>query len=160
MKYPKMRLNAVRLGSVFQGRTLMKNTGLIKIGKFKTAIIEIKTLPKGYNISYGKTYTTKRETKVAVIPVGYMDGLNQGNKRDNFKFSNNIIAVLMEIKKLFKDNRLEAKINGKNYKIIGRLGMYHTIIDITDSEDIKIDDIVSLDITPLQTNDEIRREYI
>lgn len=160
MKYPKMRLNAVRLGSVFQGRTLMKNTGLIKIGKFKTSIIEIKTLPEGYNISYGKTYKTKKETKVAVIPVGYMDGLNQGNKRDNFKFSNNIIAILMEIKKLFKDNRLEAKINGKTYKIIGRLGMYHAIIDITDSEDIKIDDIVSLDITPLQTNDEIRREYI
>ena len=160
MKYPEMRLNAVRLGSVFQGRTLMKNTGLIKIGKFKTSIIEIKTLPEGYNISYGKTYKTKKETKVAVIPVGYMDGLNLGNKRDNFKFSNNVIAVLMEIKKLFKDNRLEAKINGKSYKIIGRLGMYHAIIDITDSEDVKINDTVSLDITPLQTNDEIRREYI
>ena len=160
MKYPKMRLNAVRLGSVFQGRTLMKNTGLIKIGKFKTSIIEIKSLPAGYNISYGKTYKTKRETKVAVIPVGYKDGLNQANKRDNFKFSNNIIAVLMEIKKIFKDNRLEAKINGKTYKIIGRLGMYHSIIDITGSENIKINDIVNLDITPLQTNDEIRREYV
>lgn len=160
LKYPKMRLNAVRLGSVFQGRTLMKNTGLIKIGKFKTSIVEIKTLPQGYNISYGKTYKTKNETKVAVIPVGYMDGLNQGNKRDNFKFSNNIIAVLMEIKKIFKDNRFDAKINGKNYKIIGRLGMYHAIIDITGAEDIKVDDIVSLDITPLQTNDEIRREYV
>ena len=66
----------------------------------------------------------------------------------------------MEIKKLFKDNRLEAKINGKNYKIIGRLGMYHSIIDVTDSEDIKLGDLVTLDITPLQTNDEIRREYI
>lgn len=160
MKYPEMRLNAVRLGSVFQGRTLMKNTGLIKIGKFKTSIIEIKTVPKGYNISYGNTYKTKKESKIAIIPVGYMDGLNQGNKRDNFKFSNNIIAILMEVKKIFKDNRLNAKINGKNYKIIGRLGMYHSIIDITNSEDVKIGDIVSLEITPLQTNDEIRREYI
>ena len=89
-----------------------------------------------------------------------MDGFNKEVKRDNFKFSNNIIAVLMEVKKLFKDNRLEAKINGKNYKIIGRLGMYHSIIDITDSEDIKIGDTVILNMTPLQTNDEIRREYI
>lgn len=160
MKYKNMRLNAVRLGSVFQGRTLMKNTGLIKIGKFKTAITEIKVVPKGYNISYGNTYKTKRETKLATIPVGYMDGLNKEVKRDNFKFSNNIIAVLMEIKKIFKDNRLEVKINGKSYKIIGRLGMYHSIIDITDSDDIKIGDTVTLDITPLQTNDEIRREYI
>ena len=160
MKYPNMRLNAVRLGSVFQGRTLMKNTGLIKIGKFKTSITEIKTVPKGYNISYGNTYKTKRESKLAVIPVGYMDGFNKVVKRDNFKFSNNIIAILMEIKKLFKDNRLEATINGKKYKIVGRLGMYHSIIDITDSENIRIGDIVTLDMTPLQTNDEIRREYI
>lgn len=160
MKYKNMRLNAVRLGSVFQGRTLMKNTGLIKIGKFKTSVVEIKTVPKGYNISYGNTYKTKKESKLAIIPVGYMDGFNKEAKRDNFKFSNNIIAVLMEVKKLFKDNRLEAKINGKTYKIIGRLGMYHSIIDITDSEDIKIGDTVILNMTPLQTNDEIRREYI
>ena len=160
IKYPNMRLNSVRLGSIFQGRTLTKNTGLIKIGKFKTDITEIKVVPKGYNISYGNTYKTKKETKLATIPVGYMDGFNKGPKRDNFKLSNNIISVLMEIKKVFKDNRLEAKINGKNYKVIGRLGMYHSIIDITDSEDIKTGDIVTLDITPLQTNDEIRREYI
>ena len=160
MKYPKMRLNAVRLGSVFQGRTLMKNTGLIKIGRFKTQITEIKVVPKGYNISYGNTYKTKKETKLAIIPVGYMDGFNKSVKRDNFKFSNNIIAILMEIKKLFKDNRLEAKINGENYKILGRLGMYHSIIDITEATNIKIGDIVTLDITPLQTNEEIRREYI
>ena len=160
MKYSNMRLNAVRLGSVFQGRTLMKNTGLIKLGRFKTQITEIKVVPKGYNISYGNTFKTKKETKLAVIPVGYMDGLNKGNKRDNFKFSNNIIAILMEIKKLFKDNRLEVKINGNKYKIIGRLGMYHSIIDITDSENINVGDIVTLEITPLQTNEEIRREYI
>lgn len=160
MKYKNMRLNAVRLGSVFQGRTLMKNTGLIKIGKFKTSIVEIKSVPKDYNISYGNAYTTKKETKIAIIPVGYKDGLNSGPKRDNFKFSNNIISVLMEIKKIFKDNRLEVKINDKTYKIIGRLGMYHSVIDITDSENIKIGDTVVLNVTPLQTNDEIRREYV
>ena len=160
IKYSNMRLNAVRLGSIFQGRTLIKNTGLIKIGRFKTKIVEIKVVPKGYNISYGNTYKTKRETKLAILPVGYMDGLNKTIKRDNFKFSNNIIAILSEIKKLFKDNRLEVKINGQTFKIIGRLGMYHSIIDITDSNDIKTGDIAILEITPLQTNEEIRREYI
>lgn len=160
IKYNDMRLNAVRLGSVFQGRTLIKNTGLIKIGKFKTSVVEIKNVPKGYNISYGNTYKTKKDTKLATIPVGYMDGFNKEVKRDNFMFSNNIVAILMEIKKLFKDNRLEVKIAGKTYKIIGRLGMYHSIIDITGSEDIKPGDIVELNMTPLQTKDEIRREYI
>ena len=38
--------------------------------------------------------------------------------------------------------------------------MYHSIIDITNSNNINIGTIVEIDITPLQTNDIIRREYI
>ena len=161
LKYPEMRCNAVRIGSLFQGRfQVVNNLGLKKIGKFKTSIIEIKKVPKGYNISYGNTYKTKKETRIATIPVGYMDGFNKSAKRDDFRLSNNIISILMEIRKLFKDNSLKVKINGKQYKVIGRLGMYHAIIDITGNDNINVGDNVELEITPLQTNDEIRREYI
>lgn len=66
----------------------------------------------------------------------------------------------MEIKKIFKDNSLKAKIGDNYYKVIGRLGMYHSIIDITDGTNINIGDEVELNITPLQTNEKIRREYI
>ncbi len=66
----------------------------------------------------------------------------------------------MEIKKIFKDNSLKIKINGKYYKVLGKLGMYHSIVDITGNEDIKVGDEVEIDISPLQTNDKIRREYI
>jgi len=76
-------------GSCIQGRVLVKNTGLKKIGKFKTEIITIKELEKGYNISYSNEYKTKKETKIAVIPVGYMDGFNLKNQRDSFSFKNN-----------------------------------------------------------------------
>ena len=73
---------------------------------------------------------------------------------------NNLISIGMEIKKIFKDNSLKVKINDKYYKVIGRIGMYHSIVDITDSDDINIEDEVTLNITPLQTNDGIRREYL
>ena len=159
LKYPEMRLDAVRIGSAIQGRTLVKQEGLVKIGTFKTNIIQIKMLPKGYNISYCNTYKTKRETKVAIIPVGYIDGLNRNKLRDDFSLKDNLISVYMEFKKIFKDNSLKAKINNKNYKIIGKLGMYHAIVDITDSSNIDIGNEVELDIAPLQTNDIIRREY-
>ena len=158
-KYRYMYLNAVRIGSAFQGRTLVKNTGLKKIGTFKTTISEIKNVPKGYNISYSNEFKTKKNTKIAIVPVGYMDGLNRKNLRDSFSFKDNILSILIEIKKLFKDNSLKATINGKKYSIIGRLGMYHAIIDITGS-DIKENDEVILDIAPLQTNENVKREYI
>lgn len=66
----------------------------------------------------------------------------------------------MELKKIFKENSLKVKINGKYYKVLGKLGMYHSIIDISGNEDIKTGDEVEIDISPLQTNDKIRREYI
>ena len=49
----------------------------------------------------------------------------------------------------------------KEYKVLGRLGMYHAIVDITGSENIKEGTIVEIPtIKPFLTNEKIRREYI
>ncbi len=158
-KYRNMFLNAVRIGSAFQGRMLLQGIGLKKIGIFKTNIVEIKEVPAGYNISYSNEYKNKKDTKIAIIPVGYMDGLNRKNLRDSFSFKDNLLSVLMEIKKIFKDSRLKVKINGKEYPIIGRLGMYHAAIDITGA-DVNINDEVIVNIPPLQASEDIKREYV
>ena len=156
--YKNMHLNAVRLGSCIQGRTLVTRKDLTKIGIFKTYVEEIKNVPKGYNISYGNNFKTKRPSKIAVVPVGYVDGLNYKKNRDSFKLSENIMSVLIEIKKIFKDNRIKVKINDNEYNVIGRLGMYHCVIDITNA-DINIGDEVIVNINPLNANSDIRREY-
>lgn len=160
IKYPHMHLDAVRIGSAIQGRVLINKDKFKKVGTFKTNIQEIKEVPKGYNISYNNIYKTKKTTKIATIPTGYIDGLNKNKLRDDFSFKNNIISAILEVKKIFKDNSLKVEINGKKYKIIGKIGMYHAIIDITGEENIKVGDEVILDIAPIQANDEIRREYI
>lgn len=87
-----------------------------------------------------------------------MDGLNRKKLRDSFSLKDNIIAILIEIRKLFKDSSLKVKINEKQYKIIGRLGMYHSVIDVTDSN-VKVGDEVILDIAPIDVNYNIKREY-
>ena len=88
-----------------------------------------------------------------------MDGLNLRNCRDSFSFKNNILSVGMEIKKIFKKPSLKVIIRNKKYNIIGRIGMYHAIADITGATDIEKGDEVVLDIAPIYTNSNIRREY-
>ncbi len=52
-------------------------------------------------------------------------------------------------------------IKGKNYNIVGKLGMNHGIIDITGDYDIKVgDEVILNDISPMYINSNIRREYI
>lgn len=160
LKYPYMYLDAVRLGSIIQGRGELRKNDFKEVGTFKSQITEIKDLPKGYNISYSNTYKTKKATRVAIVPVGYYDGFNKSRLLDDFSLKNKILSVLMEIKKLFTDSSLRVKINNESFKVIGRLGMYHSIIDITGGKDINIGTEVIFNIKPLQANEEIRREYL
>ncbi len=157
--YPKMHLDAVRIGSAWQGRLLNNIGGLKPVATFKTNIIEIKEVPKGFNVSYTNKYKTKSESKLATIPTGYIDGLNQKRCRDTFSLRDNLTAGLLELKNVFKTNRIKAIINGKQCSIVGRLGTYHAVIDITNIE-CNVGDEVILDISPVMTNENIKREYV
>lgn len=160
LNYPNMHLNAARIGSAFLGRVNAEvDIGLKRIGEFKVNIAEIKTVPKGFNISYANGYKTKRNTRIAIIPFGYGEGFNIGPRQDMFRKIDKIRNLYRSIKSLFKKEKLTVRINGKNYDIIGTLGMYHAIIDITDS-DINMNDIVEININPLYLDRKIRREYI
>ena len=155
-----MHLNGARIGSAFLGRVVNANElGLKKIGKLKTNITEIKTVPKGYNIGYLNSYKTKKETKIAIIQVGYMDGFNITVRNDMFRTVDKLRNLSHSIKSIFKKETFKVTIGNKKYNIIGKIGMYHMAIDITGT-DIKINDLVYLDINPLDVDSKIRREYI
>lgn len=85
----------------------------------KTKIAQVKTLPKGHPIGYGLTYITKSEMKVAIIPMGYADGIDRG--------LSNIGEVL---------------IFGSRCKILGRVAMNMFVVDVTHLNNIATEDEV------------------
>ena len=159
-KFPTMHLNAVRVGSAFLGRLSFVNSlGLRKIGYLEAKVAEIKTLPPKYNVGYSNAYKTKKETKVAVIPCGYSDGVNVKNDRDMFRMLDKLRYIVRDVKDFFKNQAIYVKINDTKCKVLGRIGTYHIICDIT-GKDIKVGDNVKIEVNPKFVDSSLRREYI
>lgn len=83
---------------------------------FETKVVAIRHFPKGKSISYGRTYVCEKDTDVAILPVGYADGLLR-------RFSPG----------------LEVTINGKNYPVRGRICMDQCMVEIgKDNKDVHL----------------------
>ncbi len=159
IKFPNMHLNAVRVGSAFLGRIAFKNhLGLKRVAHLEAEVSEIKELPKGFNIGYSNTYTTKKDTKIALIPVGYMDGINIETGRDMFRWVDKLRYIVRDIKDFFKNQNMYVKIGDNKYKVLGRIGTYHVVCDIT-GKNVKIGEKAIFEINPKYVDSHVRREY-
>ncbi len=158
VKFPEMHLDAVRVGSAFVGRLSVENKiGVKKIGTLESKVAEVRTLPANFNIGYSNIYLTKKETKVAIIPVGHSDGFNVSSRQDMFRKVDKLRYILNDIKGFFKKQYLKVNINNKNYKLAGRLGMYHSTVIVDDN--VKVGDKAIYEVNPIYIDPRIRREY-
>ncbi len=148
-------LDTVRIGSAFTGRVITRSkSGLNRLGSLEAEVVEVKTVPAGYSIGYNGLYTTKRETKIAIVPIGHYDGFGLAKEKEQYDFH----YVLSVFKRFLKKQQMYVRINGEMHYVIGGIGLSHTAVDVTGT-DIKAGDLASVDISPLLVNPRIERIY-
>ncbi len=86
-----------------------------------TRVAHVKEVESGTTISYGSTFVTDRRMKIATLPIGYADGL---------------LRIL--------SNRGFMLLKGQRCKVIGRICMDQTMIDVSAVPDVHVDDIVTV----------------
>ena len=153
-------LDAVRIGSALTGRvTGATATGLKRVGSLRAPVVEVRQLPAGHPIGYGAVYTTKRPTRIAVLPVGYADGFMVEKSRDVYRFIDLLRYVLNDIKTWRTGGVTYVLVDGQKARVLGHVGLNHTIIDVTGIP-CEPGDMVTLPASPLLVPRGIEREYI
>lgn len=153
--------DAVRVGSAFTGRIACKgiSTGLSRVGHLEGNICEIRTLTPGSKVGYGKTYTTKINTKIAIVPIGYSDGFGVEKARDSYRFRDGLMYAAMELKRMLSKKAIYVTVNDKCARVLGHIGMTHTVCDVTDIR-CSVGDTVKFDVNPIYVSPDIYREFI
>ena len=153
--------DAVRIGSAFTGRIAAApaDSKLSRVGYLESHICEMRTLPSGSTVGYGCAYQTKRTTKIAVASIGYSDGFHTEKARDTYRLCDGIFYILSDIKRVISKKSVFVKVNGKPAKVLGHIGMTHTVCDVTDI-DCNIGDSVTFDVNPIYVSPDIPRKFI
>ena len=127
LNYPCTHLDMVRGGIAQYGHYPdpscegLDGPGLIPLMTLKTRVIALRELEKGTCISYGCTHTLARNSRVAVLPIGYADGFER-----------------------LLSNRGEVLVHAVRAPILGRVCMDLCMVDVTDISDVHVGDEVTV----------------
>ncbi len=115
--------NLVRPGIMLYGsypsQRFVGSIDLRPVMTLKTALLHIKRLPAGHPVSYGRTFVTRRESLIGVLPIGYADGLPRSLSGCG-----------------------EVLVRGKRAPIVGLVCMDLTMVDLTEAGPVEPGDEV------------------
>ena len=128
LNYPDLVCDYIRVGIALYGVLSSPNNDTIlkldlrPVLSLKSRVVLIRSVSKGDSIGYGRGYMTERDSRIAIIPIGYGDG-----------FPRNL-----------SDRNCSVMINKYIVPIVGRICMDQIAVDITDAADVMVGDIVTL----------------
>lgn len=128
LNYPELKCDYVRVGIALYGvlstpgsDTILK-LDLRPVLSLKTRVVLIRTVGKDEGIGYSRCFTTNRESRIAILPIGYGDG-----------FPRNLSC-----------GKASVIINRQRVPVIGRICMDQLAVDITDAKSVVVGDIATL----------------
>lgn len=123
--YPQYAMDMVRPGiatyGILPSEELRGRIDLRPVMQLRSTIFQIRDYAPDITVSYGRTYRTEAPTRVAVVGIGYADGLPRS-------FSNRISFLL----------------HGKRVPQIGRICMDMCMVDVSSVPEAKVDDVVTI----------------
>lgn len=122
---PEARLDCVRLGLAIYGLSPLADRSSAELGlqpamTLRTSVAAVRRVPAGQGVSYGYTHRTAAETTLALVPLGYADGVPRQ-----------------------ASGRGPVVIGGRRYIVSGRIAMDQFVVDVGDA-DVSIGDEVVL----------------
>lgn len=125
MLYPEFAMDMVRPGVIIYGLApspeLDGKLPLKPVMSWRALISQIKSYPANVSVSYGRLWSTPTERRIAVLSVGYADGLCRG-----------------------LSNRIRFLCKGKPVAQVGRICMDMCMVDVTDCPDVRVGDVVTI----------------
>jgi len=110
LRFPDAHLDAVRPGLALYGIAPCPEVADVEpILEWKTRILTVRPIPPGTPIGYNGTFVSRRDSRIAVLPVGYADGYSRA-----------------------LSNRGSVRIGGKLAPVVGRVSMDLTTVDVSD----------------------------
>ena len=128
VRFPEMRLDAVRPGTILYGQypsaAVPRSLKLEETWRMSARIVSVRTLPSGSALGYGGEFTTRRASKIAVLPVGYADGFTTTPSSAS--------KGLRGLRQLLRPVPVTVTVRGKRAPVVGRVAMQTCLIDVTD----------------------------
>ena len=171
VRFPEMRLSAVRPGTLLYGQFPDALIGKIgaEIGlklrdpwKAKTRIVALQKIKAGASVGYGSEWSAPRDSTIAVLGCGWADGLTmEPNARAQTPFDA-LKAGLQRAARVKKNPHAGRTVNfgERRAPIVGRIAMQTCAVDVTDFPRVQVGDEAEISMRRLAARQGLARVYV